>query len=200
MSAHIDGVFFINLDRRVDRLAEISEELSLMGIEGERFSAVDRSPGILGCGLSHLSVLKLARERGYRNVLIFEDDFTFLVSKQVFWRQIRMFFDTIVDYDVVMLSYNAEESMNHNELCFRVLSASTASGYIVNSRFFDALIRLYEEAMPLLESTGKHWIYANDQVWKRLQPDAKWYGFCLRLGKQRRSYSDNSLQVMDFGL
>ena len=76
MSAHIDGVFFINLDRRVDRLAEISEELSLMGIEGERFSAVDRSPGILGCGLSHLSVLKLARERGYRNVLIFEDDFT----------------------------------------------------------------------------------------------------------------------------
>ena len=200
MSAHIDGVFFINLDRRVDRLAEISEELSLMGIEGERFSAVDRSPGILGCGLSHLSVLKLARERGYRNVLIFEDDFTFLVSKEVFWRQIRMFFDTIVDYDVVMLSYNAEESMNHNELCFRVLSASTASGYIVNSRFFDALIRLYEEAMPLLESTGKHWIYANDQVWKRLQPDAKWYGFCLRLGKQRRSYSDNSLQVMDFGL
>jgi len=197
MSAHIDGVFYINLDRRPDRLAEISEELSLLGLSAERFPGIDRKPGILGCGLSHLGVLKLARARGYRNVMIFEDDFTLLVTKNEFWRQIRLFFDTVLDYDVVMLSYNVEKSVPYNDLCFRIESATTASGYIVNSQFFDALISLYEEAMPLLESTSQHWFYANDQVWKRLQPGAKWYGFCLRLGKQRRSYSDNSLQMMD---
>lgn len=199
MSAHIDGVFFINLDRRSDRLKEFLGEMEILDLLSERFSAIDRSPGIVGCGYSHLAVLKLAKERGYRNVLIFEDDFELLVTKGEFWKQIRLFFDTIIDYDVVMLSYNIEKSEPFNDICFRVLSASTASGYIVNSRFYDKLIELYDKSFPLLESTRKHWIYANDQVWKTLQPLSKWYGFSVRLGKQRRSYSDNSLQIMDFG-
>ena len=54
------------------------------------------------------------------------------------------------------------------------------------------MIELYEHAAPLLESTREHWNYANDQIWKKLQPTNEWYCFTKRCGKQRDGYSDNS--------
>lgn len=191
-NTHFGGVFYINLERREDRRVEIEKELEGAGLQFERFNAFDRKPGIVGCGLSHLAVLKEARDRGLPNVLIFEDDFEFLVNKEEFWTKINTFFDMRIPYDVLMFSYNIESSTPFNDLVCIVGAATTASAYVVNSYFYDALIELYEENFPLLESTGKHWIYANDQIWKKLQPKARWYAFNTRLGRQRGSYSDNS--------
>ena len=82
MSVNIDHIFYINLDKRKDRRVEIEQELNKMELPFERFKAIETpGRGILGCGLSHLSVFKLAKERKYKNVLIFEDDFYFLISK-----------------------------------------------------------------------------------------------------------------------
>jgi hypothetical protein len=79
---YIDGIFYINLEKRLDRRVEIEIELTNMELPFERFPAIETpGRGILGCGLSHLSVFKLAKERKFRNVLIFEDDFYFLISK-----------------------------------------------------------------------------------------------------------------------
>lgn len=200
MASELGGTFYINLAKRVDRKELMEKELGILGLSGERFEGVVGNPGIVGCGYSHLAVLKEARARGLPNVLIFEDDFELLVTPDVFWSQLQQFFDSGLPYDVLMLSYNMEKSSPFNNLVFKVEEASTASAYLVNSYFYDALIDLYEMAMPLLQSTGKHWIWANDQIWKRLQPEARWYAFCLRLGRQRASYSDNSLIYMDRGI
>jgi hypothetical protein len=62
----------------------------------------------------------------------------------------------------------------------------------------DTLIDLYEQALPLLEETGAHWLYANDQVWKPLQKTGTWYLFEPRLGKQKSGFSDNAQRVMDY--
>lgn len=196
---HLGGVFYINLDRRADRRREIEGELVSMGISGERFAGIAATPGIVGCGLSHLAVLRLARDRGLKNVLIFEDDFQFLVSKEQFWSHVGAFFERGIPYDVLMLSYNIQASQPIDDLIMRVEAADTASAYIVNACFYDSLIELYEEAMPLLVATGKHWIWANDQIWKRVQPTSRWFAFTSRSGRQRGSYSDNSLQYMDRG-
>jgi glycosyl transferase family 25 len=196
---HLGGVFYINLDRRTDRQREIEAELMGVGISGERFAAIAAEPGIVGCGLSHLAVLRLARDRGLKNVLILEDDFQFLVSKERFWTDVRGFFERGIPYDVLMLAYNIQKAQPIDNLIMRVEAADTASAYIVNACFYDSLIELYEEAMPLLAATGQHWIWANDQIWKRLQPGARWFAFTSRLGRQRGSYSDNSLQYMDRG-
>jgi len=195
----LGGVFYINLDRRTDRRREIEAELMGVGISGERFAAIAAEPGIVGCGLSHLAVLRLARDRGLKNVLIFEDDFQFLVSKERFWAVIGDFFERGIPYDVLMLSYNIQAAEPIDDLIMRVEAADTASAYIVNACFYDSLIELYEEAMPLLAATGQHWIWANDQIWKRLQAGGRWFAFTSRLGRQRGSYSDNSLQYMDRG-
>lgn len=197
---HLGGVFYINLDKRTDRRREIELELTGAGITAERFAAIAATPGIVGCGLSHLAVLRLARDRGLKNVLIFEDDFQLVVYKEQFWEVLNAFFERGVPYDVLMLSYSIQTSQPIDTLITKVLEAETASAYIVNACFYDALIELYEEAMPLLAATGKHWIWANDQIWKRLQPTSRWFATTLRLGKQRGSYSDNSLQYMDRGI
>ena len=170
------------------------------GINAERFAAIAATPGIVGCGLSHLAVLRLARDRGLKNVLIFEDDFQFVVYKEQFWEVLNAFFERGIPYDVLMLSYSIQTAQPIDTLITKVLEAETASAYIVNACFYDALIELYEEAMPQLAATGMHWIWANDQIWKRLQPTSRWFATTLRLGKQRASYSDNSLQYMDRGV
>jgi glycosyl transferase family 25 len=197
---HFGGVFYINLDKRKDRRVEIEKELTTIGLSGERFEALERSPGIVGCGYSHLSVLVEARNRGLPNVLIFEDDFEFLVNKKDFWSHINKFFEMRIPYDVLMFSYNIEKSTPFNDLIFKIDAATTASAYVVNSYFYDSIIELYENNLPLLITTGQHWKYANDQIWKTLQPSARWYGFNTRLGRQRGSYSDNSLEYMDRGV
>ena len=196
MSTYIDHIFYINLDKRADRRSEIENELSMYGLTAERYSAIHTPhSGIVGCGYSHLNVLKLARERGYNNVLILEDDFQFIVSKEVFEEQLTLFFESNIKYDVCMLSYIVQKRDDVPAYPFlgKVIDGQTASGYIVNSHYFNVLIDLYEWAIPLLEQTNHHWIYANDLVWKRLQPDANWFFLQTRIGRQRESYSDNKM-------
>ncbi len=89
-----------------------------------------------------------------------------------------------------MLSYNLHKYEEIKDECVnRVLFALTAYGYLVNCNYYDKLINLYEEATPLLEKTGKHWIYACDIVWKSLQ----------KIDKQRAGYSDNGNCITDYG-
>lgn len=190
----IDRVFYINLKKRVDRKQEIEDELNKVGLLeiSECFEAIETPGfGIHGCGLSHLNVLKLSKERGYENIIIFEDDFVFLVKREEFYEQIKCFFDLQLDYDVCFLAYNLlkHDTTPYDNL-YRVLDAQTASGYIVNKKSFDKLINLYEWSLPLLKSTRQHWVYSNDIIWKIYQAKDDWYCFTTRIGKQRDGFSD----------
>ena len=213
MSQTIDKIIYINLDSRQDRRTEIESVLQDYSLtNAERFPAIYRDPpmGIAGCGYSHLAVLKLAKERKYKHVLILEDDFIFTISKERVEEKLQRLFETCGNYsegninplfDVFMLSYNVircEPVANSNEY-IRLLSAETASAYIVAEHYYDTLIHLYETNIPLLEQTGQHWIYANDQIWKRLQCKDRWLGFTNAIGKQRPSFSDNSQCFRDTG-
>jgi len=192
MSKYIDKIFYINLNKRQDRREQIEKELNDFGLNYERFEAIEYEPmGIYGCGMSHLSLLKLAREKNYKNILIFEDDFTFLVSKTIFEENLKTFFESELDYDVCYLSYNLheyEELENFN--VNKVLFSQSASGYIINNKYYSTLIDLYEEALPRLLDTNYHWLYANDIIWRDYQRIHNYYAFKTRIGKQRPSYSD----------
>lgn len=204
MSGNIDKIFYINLKTRPDRMAEMESELQKFGLEAERLEAIPTPDfGIYGCGLSHLAVLKLAKERNYRNVLILEDDFEFLVTKDEFEDHLQQFFASSMEYDVCMLAYDVRERDPCDSVAAtnveRLLFAQTAAGYLVNGSYYDTLIDLYETALPQLIATRRHWEYANDVVWRSLQQTDKWYYFTTRIGKQRASYSDNSGKFADYG-
>ena len=202
MSHNIDMIMYINLNRRTDRRELIEEELNRYELRYERFEAFDMPFfGIYGCLLSHLNVLKIARDKGYKNILILEDDFTFLVSKYELEDNLSKFFnsDIGINYNVCMLSYSLHEyEYIDNNVVSKVLFAQTASGYIINSNYYDKLIELYENVAPLLFQSCAHWLYANDIVWRDLQKADKWYYFKTRIGKQRAGYSDNSNCYNDY--
>ena len=92
-------VYIINLDRNTNRLEKCSKQLDLIGIEYERFSAVDgrkikpeefskcyndktarrllgksMTPGEIGCALSHIGIYKKIVAENIPFALILEDD------------------------------------------------------------------------------------------------------------------------------
>jgi GR25 family glycosyltransferase involved in LPS biosynthesis len=195
-----EHIFYINLEHRTDRREQIENELNKMELSYERFPAIyTKGIGIHGCGLSHLSVLKLAKERNYSSVLIFEDDFMFLIEKQTFEEEMKKI--EKMAFDVCMLSYNLHESEDIGVPSLKkVIRAGTASGYIVRSHYYDVLIDLLSDAMPKLGATNYHWLYANDIVWCPLQKRDNWYCIVPRVGIQRPGYSDNTERYDDYGV
>ena len=203
----IGAIIYINLDYRKDRRFQMEQEFARMGIQGaKRFNAIPHEYGLIGCMQSHLAVLELAKKNGYKNILIFEDDFEFMVSKEELDSDLRSVLSRDVghslQYDVLMLGYNMKKSapLASHKTIFKVIDAQTASAYIVHESFYDTLIKCYRDALPLLKSTKLWDTYANDQVWKKLQPDARWYAFTTRMGKQRESYSDTTRRVENYGV
>ena len=201
MSNNIDKIVYINLDKRTDRKKEIETELNNFNLSYERYPAIYNSYGAVGCSQSHLNILKMAKEKGYKNILILEDDFTFLVSKEEFESNLKSFFENekFRDYNICMLSYNLFEKEDINDANVgRVLNSQTTSSYIINSNYYDKLIDVFEKSIPLLEQTKESSKYACDMAWKPLQKKDKWYYFKTRIGKQRPSYSDIEKRHTDY--
>ncbi len=202
----IDKFFYINLDKRKDRYKEINNELRNVLDEDEytdkveRFPAIYNKNGAIGCSLSHLEVLKIAKKRNYKNIIIFEDDFEFLIDRETFRSSIENVFKLVdeenLKFRVIMLSYNALQKEDYNYLLDKTTNVQTASGYLVSSSIFDELIEIIEYGVKQLENTGEHWNYTIDQIWKRLQ-NKEWYIFKNRIGKQRAGFSDLGQQWSD---
>jgi glycosyl transferase family 25 len=204
MSFNIEKIIFINLDKREDRRKEIEKEFYEMDLLCERFAGIVHPiSGNIGCGLSHLAVLKLAKERNYKNILIVEDDFTFKVDKEFLEHQLSLFFDSKMKYDVLMLAYNTKDEYKtdiHNMPSFKRLSfAHTGSCYLVNQHYYDKLIDLFELSIPKLIETGHHWLYAIDAAWKELQEIDMWILSAPEIGIQRAGYSDNTERWENYG-
>jgi glycosyl transferase family 25 len=191
--------FYINLDRRTDRRTEIEKELSDKGIDFERFPAIEFPyQGHIGCSLSHLTVLKIARERKYESVMVFEDDFEFLVSKEE-WDQLIARLPK--SYDVVMLGYNVMESLPYDDTFDQAVSVQTTSGFIVHSKFYETLINRWQEGVNrFVERPQEEWNYCCDQYWKALQPVSEWYVYKTRIGRQRAGFSDLAKNFVDYGV
>mgnify|MGYP006422344223 CR=1 FL=1 len=64
---------FINLEHRKDRLEHAMNEFKILGIEAERVDAVKPKSGAVGCTMSHIKCLELAKKRDYDYVFIAPD-------------------------------------------------------------------------------------------------------------------------------
>ena len=194
---NIDKVVYINLQKRQDRRTHIESLLSEYGIQADRFEAIQHSNGLYGCGLSHLAVLKMARDNGWKNIMILEDDILINRSPEGFHKDISKLFESGPAFDVFMLDVNLQRSEpSEQDWVIRVLYAHCAGAYIVQGHYYQKLIELYEWALPLLLETGAHWIYANDAAWGGLQKNGNWYTFKEQLCRQMYGYSDTKNMVV----
>lgn len=202
MSNNIEHIFYINLDKRKDRLQQIESELKLFGLfeKSERFPGIYEPSFGIGCATSHLQVLKLAKQRNYKNVLIIEDDLTFLVTKDEFEEECNKLFNSNINFDVCFFAYSIIQSQPIHDCDFleRTTKCTTGSCYLVNQHYYDTLLNTFEISNELLRQTGQHWLYMNDSCWFPLQQKDKFYFFKKRLGKQRAGFSDLADKFMDY--
>lgn len=196
----MENIVYINLNKRTDRKEQISNKLNNFQLTYERFEAIDEKQGTLGCIKSHLEVLKLAKEKCWKSVLILEDDFTFLVSREQFQFEIAQLMESGIDYDVCMLSYNLMrcDDISGCNFLLKVVEAQTTSGYIVKQHYYDVLIELLENNIPLLAETNEGSNYAIDVCWKILQKNDNWVCTKTRIGKQSSGYSDIMGKFVDY--
>ena len=206
---NIDKIYYINLDHRIDRREQFTQQIATHFKDGilesriERFPAIKHDHGLLGCSMSHLEVIKKAKADGARYVLVFEDDFEFIVSRETFENNIIKLFEQVancsLDFKVVMLAYNTNNraEIANNDILDSSTDVQTCAGYLVNSAYYDELIQCWEEGVRLYQETWKDWVYGCDQYWKKLQNE-KWFIFKTRIGKQCAGFSDCGKRFIDY--
>ena len=94
--------YVVNLDRRPDRMQSIEFEMDYIGWDFERFSAVDTNSHV-GCSLSHINIIKLAKENNLESVLIIEDDCTIMPYTKSLIEQINQISNDF-QYGIINLS------------------------------------------------------------------------------------------------
>ena len=179
----IGKVFIINLDRRVDRMKSMKNLMTELNITNwERFSAIKPRysqinkesysgyhklmklnkkyvKGSVGCKLSHLEVLKIAKARNYKNILILEDDVNFtgnLRHIEIGLREIEN-----LNWDILYLGLNQAKYTPVSDLVFisKVISGLCTHAYIVKRKSYNKIINLLEESDKQIDITYKEAFY-----------------------------------------
>ncbi len=74
------NIFLINLEHRKDRLKNSKDEFEKLNLDFIRFDAIYHNIGQLGCTLSHIKCLEIAKEKKYPYCMICEDDVKFIIE------------------------------------------------------------------------------------------------------------------------
>ena len=190
----IKHIFYINLEHRIDRKLHVEEQLTKVGLTNfTRFNAIKMANGALGCSMSHLKCIQLAKENNLPYVLIVEDDIEFL-EPNTFINQANKFFNSIDKWDVLLLAGTNIPpyiKIDNNDSCIKVKTCQTTTGYLVSSNYYDKLITNYKMGITHLvrRPTQRH-LYAIDRFWFALQRVDNWYLLIPLTVVQREDYSD----------
>tara|TARA_B100000424_G_scaffold185760_1_gene144092 strand:+ start:8703 stop:9371 length:669 start_codon:yes stop_codon:yes gene_type:complete len=188
----LQNTFYINLEHRTDRLEHVKNELKKIGVEGERFNAIKTKSGAIGCTLSHIKCLEIAKERKYEEVFICEDDITF-TNPTLFLENLKKFCDNEdIMWDVLIIGgNNVPPYKQYYEYCARVFNCQTTTGYIVKEEFYDVMIDNFKEGLnKLIKNTKNTREFAIDIYWKKLQMENFWYMITPPTVTQYENFSD----------
>lgn len=187
----IKHAFYINLSSRPDRKQHVESQLNTIGIEAERFNAIKLPNGALGCSMSHLKCLEIAKSNSWPHLLIVEDDIKFL-NPQLFKSQLNLFLSKHKSWDVVLIGgNNVPPYKKIDDTCVRVSMCQTTTGYLVSAHYFDILIDNFRSGIKkLIEFSDQRNNYAIDKYWFQLQSRDNWFLIIPLTVTQREDYSD----------
>ena len=186
---------YINLESRKDRREHIEQELKSVGIHGIRFNAIKLQNGRVGCSMSHLKCLQIAKKNNWPYVMICEDDLLFL-DKEKAIHHINNFFkmhsDNKDSCNILLLAGNNVPPYKViDDTCIRVSHCQTTTGYIVKNAYYDTLMENIKTGIEkLMKNPTNHTMYAIDKYWIQLQKKDIWYLLAPIIAVQREDYSD----------
>lgn len=155
-----DGGFYINLDHRKDKDEVMVNQLKDLGLDGfvERFSAVaafdtidyrvtdNHKMFLLGqaTSQSHKNIIQIAKDRGYKNVLVLEDDAVFYkndVAISIIEKSLDEL-SKIEDWDVFFLGANLhDKELNlQSDHLIKCDCCISSHAYILNEKCFDKVL------------------------------------------------------------
>ena len=170
--------FYINLDERLDRLEHIEKLKQKYGFlkDINRLKAYkNKSNGLIGCGVSHIKAIEKMLEANEEYFLIIEDDLVILNHNNFlkFQDDLKKIIDK--EWDIIVLTPRGDRDVSYTNYDYanfsRITNNQTATGYIVKKHFAPKLIEILRFGMKNLIRGGNPNIYANDQIWKQLQPN-----------------------------
>jgi GR25 family glycosyltransferase involved in LPS biosynthesis len=188
----LEHTLFINLNHRTDRLEHINAEFEKMGIKAERVEGVQPKSPAIGCTMSHIKCLELAKTRGYEQVFICEDDITF-TNPDLFKEQIEKFAENDnINWDVLIISGNNRPPCQKlYEYAARVFYCQTTTGYVVKKEYYDTMLANFKEGLlHLIKNPTNKFDYAIDKYWQKLQMQDYWYIITPLSVIQYDNYSD----------
>jgi hypothetical protein len=195
-----EHILYINLDHRTDRKDRVLSELAKIGIMNpERFSAIKMAAGNVGCTLSHIRCIELAKQREWSQVLICEDDITF-IDAGLFLTSLGKFLESESSWDVLVLGGNNCPPFSVvSEYYVRVHNIQTTTGYIVKKEYYDVLLANFKEGLEkLLREPEKKKLFSIDIWWKHLQQRDRWFLLTPLTVVQAYDYSDIECRVTDY--
>jgi GR25 family glycosyltransferase involved in LPS biosynthesis len=190
-------IFYINLNHRTDRNKHVLQQIKTIGCTGIRIEAVECKQGAIGCGMSHIRCLELAKENNLPFVCIVEDDITF-TNPDLFRSQLDSFLSSSMDWDVLLLGTNMGPPFDKEEGCLRVFNAQTTTGYIVKHHYYDTLLNSFKRSVGYLLTDYNVKMFAIDIQWKQLQQRDRWYVLYPLTVIQKEDYSDIEKGIVNY--
>jgi len=194
------NTLYINLHERTDRKEHVEKELEKMNIQGERVEAIRNDVGAIGCSLSHIKCLEIAKERDYDHVFICEDDISFQ-DRELFKGNLNKFYkNNQINWDVLVVGGNTVPPYHQSyDYCIRILNSQTTTGYVLKRNMYDIFIRNFKESVEkLIREPTKTKLYSLDIYWKKMQPQYFWYMIIPPTVFQYESYSDIEKRVVNY--
>jgi len=137
--------FCINLDSRPDRWQSATQEFKKLSICPNRFTAIpNKNNPALGCYLSHLEILKKARELR-KNVLIFEDDIMLIND---YPNIIESALDELANLEWDMLYFGGNILKPFYQITDhlgKLTHCQSTHSYAINASFLDELVPYIEK-------------------------------------------------------
>ena len=177
-------IFVINLNKREDRLEEISKMLE--GYNWKRIEAVETAKGYIGCVLSHIKCLKKAIIDDLPEVIIMEDDHRFINEKEFKYPSHSK---GVLECDVCLLTGKSIKGEFIDENFMKIQSARHTDCYLVKRHYYKTMIKCFYESLLKLLNNYEHQYYI-DVYWDKYMRIDNF--ICLRklIGYQKEDYSD----------
>lgn len=197
----LDRVFVINMDHRPERFYSIARELTRVGVPLDRivrfpgcvYTGFDDSfaNGTVGCLMSHLGICRIAANKGLGNVLVIEDDFSFIDDLAYVESAVGDFFARQYGYDVCLLATSKYGRIVRFDdlVCMPRQECTNTGAYFLSGAGSARLVDCFAAALEQLIATGDCMRFAVDRCWSDLQ-GKRFLVFKRRLGFQLPGFSD----------
>jgi hypothetical protein len=201
----LEHTLVINLGEREDRKLTVFIQLQNIGANPERVPAVKTKDGAIGCSMSHIKCLEIAKKSNWEYVCIVEDDFK-CIDPVKFKSSLSKFqknsIKDNIQWDVLLLGGNncpPYQTLPNVDYCVQITNCQSAIAYVVKKHYYDTMINNYREGVAKLMREPKNKReFAVDMYWKKLQNSRKWFILVPLTITQETSYSDIEERVVNY--